>query len=1248
MTTPWTALAVRYLQETALCPRCDAELLGAATCPQCHAVLGGAAGAEVWAASRRAADAILERDRLATALPTLSPRTDAVPTAVASTPVVADETTSTTPPTDERSTIAAVTATAEAPASQVSVQSVLAVAGAGLIAVAAIVFALLNPDVGFGVRTAVIATVTVVFVAGSWLLRRRGVTFSAEAIGALALVFLALDAQAASELVPFGDPWVFAALGTLAGSAVLLGLAWLARIRVWLWASVVGLALVPAFLGYSVGGDGAVMGHVGVVAVTLFAHELLDRVSTRFASALRPEHLTLSSLQVVVTLVATVQLAFVGSTDVVGTMFRVSVLLALASGAVLGAQHGATRAWGFAAGALAAGALAVLPLAFTAVDPVWLAALIPAGAAATVAVSGLLGNGPRGWLGPRPVQLGALAVLLVLLLPAVYVGFVASLQPLDQVLRAFALGRDSITTGATSAFGPLQEVVAAVALAVAAVGCIVLAGATRRATGGASSRFPIGVLDLALWLGVAAATTLVAWQGFVPLGASMLGIGIAVVAALIVVLRRSRFSLARPALRAPFVVLAHLALVEAALISWTDSAVTVPIGALAVASVVVIARTARRTARPAYVGVAYAYSLVLVATALHLAGLESIPVLCLTTTTAALAALAATLVRRIEPPEWYAILVVTAVPFLIGVAVVIWERSGWTALSTGVAFLLALTLVLTRRPGLNAVVRAAAAALLVPSLAVVVVCLGAEFLEVSGSPVTLPIIAGIVAVALPSTAAIGSMLVRRGLGEGPAVAVRLAIETSTLLTGAIAVLLALVREAAGFGTAIAVLVAIGIGAAATSMLAGRRYGWWLAGASWTGALWCVWAMLGVDVIEPYTLPPAIAGVVVAAVLVASGRRGVTLFACAIACGLLPSLIALTWVGNGVGDSAWRVVGLLAASVALLGSGAWLRPRPDGTRRRLDELRLPLLASALVAAAAGPIQAVRLGAGLDAAPGVVVVMVPALALSAAGAAIAVAAAALARLGARRIEPTNRAERAARDTRWLYAPALAYLVAGPVTAIRPEWFAIWVLWALMVALLAVGLTTVMVALRRRPALPPFWFVYGLAWLTGVAGWSMRDLRVEFFSLPLGLAVLAAGIIGMRPADREVRPTLDSWPVGFRGSWRLLAPGIVLTLLPSVLATGTDPQLYRPIMVIAFALVAILVGSMRKLAAPFILGIAVLPIENVVVFAAQLDRTVGAMPWWITLATAGAVLLTIAVGYERRSAQGLGVAARLRELE
>ena len=87
------------------------------------------------------------------------------------------------------------------------------------------------------------------------------------------------------------------------------------------------------------------------------------------------------------------------------------------------------------------------------------------------------------------------------------------------------------------------------------------------------------------------------------------------------------------------------------------------------------------------------------------------------------------------------------------------------------------------------------------------------------------------------------------------------------------------------------------------------------------------------------------------------------------------------------------------------------------------------------------------------------------------------------------------------------------------------------------------------------------------------------------------------------RIVRATWTSWPNGFVGSWRVLAPGIIVLFLPSVLATGTDPQTWRAILVMSLALAAILIGSVKRLAAPFVLGLAVLPIEIIVVFTVQI---------------------------------------------
>ncbi|MDQ0894135.1 SCO7613 C-terminal domain-containing membrane protein [Agromyces ramosus] len=1252
MVSTWNERAARYLLATTICPRCDAELGIALVCPVCAADLRGPAGALVWRASQRAADAVLERERVIAALPTA--------VAVASAQAGSAAATSVAPAASSpASTTAAVHADAASDAtSQVSVQSVLAVAGAALFAIAAIVFTFLNPDIDFGTRTTVIAVVTALFLGGAWMLRRRGVRFSAEAIGALGMVFLALDVWALSEAAPAAvSGWVVAAAGTLLASLAMLAVAWAARIRTWLWASLVGLAVVPAFLGYAGDAWGAIWGHVGVAAVALAGHEVVRRATGRFESDLRADRVTLAVLQVLATVVVLGQLLFLQVTGAWSSnsgevLARVAILIVLAALATLSTRNGMPRFWSFSAGALGVTALAVLPLASPALDPAWLATLLPLMAAIGVAATGLVGA--RGLLRARPVQAGALVVALGVTLPAVMIALGTLLGILMEFVAVTALAARNLDAEQSAFNLPIEaELAGVLGLFAAALGLAALAAATRRVSSPETrGGFPVGVLGLALWVSALGALAAIGWSGIVPLAQTGIGIAAALAAGAAVLVPSSRFTRARGSIRAPFIVFAHVALVETAFISWTDAAITVPVGAVIVAAVLALAATAPAAARAVYVAAAYAYALVLFATALDRTTiLDTIAVLCLTTTLAALIALAATLVRQVSARAWYAILIVTAVPFLIGIASVLSERSGWTALSTGVIFLLALALVLTRRPGLNRLVRSAAAALLVPALAVVVVCLGAELLDVSGSPVVLPIIAVIVAVVLPSTKLIEAALLARGLGTGDAASVRLWVEISSLVTAAIAVVLALVRDAAGLGTAIAVLVILGLGAAATSVFAGRRYGWPLAGATWTGALWCVWAMLGIEVVEPYTLPPALGAAVVAAILVARGGRGVALFTSGLACAIVPSLVLLAaW---GPGDVvAWRTTALLAASAVLLALG-WLltrRGRDTGTSTGIRMLRAPLLAGALVAASAGPIQAVRYGLERDplalADPDLVIL--PVLGLTLVSVVLAGVAASLLRRGARDAAEPSTLDRWLLGSRWLYAPALVFLVVGPIAAIRRDWFAIWTLWALMALLLALALAMVARARSTKPVLPPFWFIYALAWVTGVAGWSERDLRVEVFSLPLGLAVLAAGIIALRPGSLPTRATLNSWPIGFRGSWRLLAPGIVLTFLPSVLATGTDPQLYRPILVIGLALVAILVGSSRKLAAPFILGLAVLPIENIVVFSAQVDRAVGAMPWWITLSTAGAVLLAIAVGSERRTNQGRGVAARLRELE
>ena len=1235
MTQAWTDDVARYLLDETICPRCGTRLSEPYWCVTCHAVLSGSDAARVQSATRAAVRALKLRDQYIAGLRTSSqqqetpapsaPMTSALPSA--STPA-ADS-----PPQPPLDALRGQ----EREGSSVSVQSVLAVAGAALVAVAAIVFTFLNPDLtDFGTRTLIVGVVTVVFLGSAWMLVRTGLQFSAEAVGALGMVFVALDIWAFSSLTPAISGWVFAAIGTLVGSAVMILIAALARIRTWLWAGLVGVTISPAFFGYAAGDPWiAATGHLVVGVVALLVPLTLRRLEGRFGSTLRVDRGTSTVIRFAVLVVVIVQAVTLPRPEPIWVLRDSLLLLALAALAALAARISLWRLWSFLAGGLVAVAAAIAPSAFVAGDQQL--ALVPA-AAAVAAV--LLALAPTPATVHRLMLLiGVWSVGLAVAIPAGLVAFWGALLPIAGPFSAPGDGS--------------LELSAILGVAAISLASVVLWTLTRRRS--STARLARLALGTGLWTGDLAALALIAWTDLASITRAVLGVALVLLLG-IALIRVARVSTAPLGMRLPLIAGAHLLAASTAALAWSDSRLTVAVGAVVVLLVALLARTVPPILRPVYLAVGYAYALIVFAAGLSLVHVETIAVLCLTTTLASITALAATLLPRVSVRAWYAVLVVTAVPFLIGIGSVLAVRSGWTALSTGVTFALALTLLLTRRPGLNAVVRTAAAALLVPSLSVVVICLGAQFLDISGSPVTLPIIAVIVACVLPSTGLIGAALERHGIPAGHARSARVAIEISALVTAVVAVALALVRSAAGLGTTFVVLVILGIGAAAMAFFLHRRSGWALAFVSWTGALWCIWALAGIAVAEPYILPPALLAAGIAAVLVGLGRPGtgvpaIGLFSVALASAVLPSLAILAVAGDGpAGRDTWRCIALVAASVVLLVLGALARRLPAESRfALLGRLRVPLLVVATAAAAAGPVQAVRWGLGLDrvALSDSPQLMWPVLAISAASSVLAVLAAVVLTVPQRGGSQVSAVENWIAG-RWSFVPAGVFLVAGPIATTRDGAVPIFVLYGLGLALLALMIVTVVLARRREVTLPPVWVLFALAWAVMVASWSTREiLRVEGYSLPLGLALLAVGVIAMRPGSVEARRSVTSWPAGFSGSWRLLTPGIVVTLLPSMLATGTDPQTWRAILVLGLALASILIGSLRRLGAPFVLGLIVLPIENIVVFAVQLGRSIGATPWWITLATAGAVLLVIAVTSERRSTGEKGVAARLRDL-
>lgn len=1246
--TTWGEAVARQLLDGSRCPVCAAAL-DTGCCARCGADLRGPIGAEVWTASLAAAAAVRARESLMARVPVLPvgrpastvsmplPMTgSASVTTVPAAPTIASPPPgrAASPPSSPPSVppTGAPGSGSSAPQGSATLQSVLATAGAGLFAVAAIVFTYFNPDLADrALRSVIVGLITLLFVGGAWLLSRRGLRFSAEAVGGLGLVFAGLDVHAVAQLAaPEVDPWATAATVTAAVSIAVLAAGRRRGIRVWQWAAVVSIPAASAMLG--VAGGTPLAAAAGVVGAAFAAAAVVEWVKPPVV-----DRVSLVIVQLIASLSALLLLTRIDTGDTTTTMFTASGLLMLiAVHAVIAARVMIAPLWSFGAGVTASVAVVLGIYAVPAirdVDASWHFAILPAAASlALVAVGALVPVPPRI---PRVYLAGG--ALTVLAVPSLGLIMVAGLTGASTVL--------AFVRQVSAAAGPgLAEWGAPLGLAAIGTGLGAFGALARERRGIA----PLSVPAARVALGFAGLSVLVlGCAGLLqfPFAIAVLLGAVVLVAA---VLWRMPASAVGKGVRPILLVFAHLALAAAVMVAWRDPAIVPVAGVATIFALAGLAAVRAERWRFLYVGAGFAYALILIATALDEAGVGGIAQLCLTASSGLLVAIGATYLPRIGARPWQAILVVSLIPFGIGVLQVVVERSGWTALSTGLMFVLAWSLLLTRRPGLTLTVRSAAAAMLVPTLAVVVVCLGAQILASSGSPVVLPVVAVLVALALASSSLLRDLLVARGHGVVAAGATRIAFEASALLTGVIAVGLAVGREAAGLGTTLLVLLIVAAGAVAAALFAGRRYAWAVAAVCLTGALWCIWGIARVDLLEAYLLPPTLGAAVVGALLTLRGRRATALFSAGLLIAIAPivAVVAASPVEAGQLGLGWRAGALLLAAWALLGLHIILRRTDAGARRRrLRILRLPILGAAALAAVAGPALGVRLGLDGGLSTGL-----HGLALFVACLGASVAGAAALHVAGRGVRSAAAEGSALHTTRWLEAPAALALAAGTWCAIERDWYSIWPMWMLMIAYLVAMVVVAARVLRGPTTAPPVWFLFAIAFVTAVVAWSPRDLRVEWFSLPLGAFLLIAGILSLRrspEARPEGRATPDSWPGRWSGSWALLAPGIVTMMSASIVSTFTDPLTWRAILVMVLALVAILVGSRNRLAAPFLLGLVVLPIENVFVFSVQIGRGIDSMPWWITLAVMGAVLLIIAVTAERRSGEGVGVAARMRDL-
>ncbi|MEY9889025.1 hypothetical protein ABIA31_002673 [Catenulispora sp. MAP5-51] len=128
------------------------------------------------------------------------------------------------------------------------------------------------------------------------------------------------------------------------------------------------------------------------------------------------------------------------------------------------------------------------------------------------------------------------------------------------------------------------------------------------------------------------------------------------------------------------------------------------------------------------------------------------------------------------------------------------------------------------------------------------------------------------------------------------------------------------------------------------------------------------------------------------------------------------------------------------------------------------------------------------------------------------------------------------------------------------------------------------------------------------------------VEPYTLPAAVILLGAGHL-----RRRHDPEAASWPC--------YGPGLVLGLTPTLLQALADPGLLRPALVGVAGLGVLAAGVRGRLQAPLAVGSAVLAIDAVAQLSPALAAAYDAVPRWTLIALAGALLLALGVGYERR---------------
>jgi hypothetical protein len=187
----------------------------------------------------------------------------------------------------------------------------------------------------------------------------------------------------------------------------------------------------------------------------------------------------------------------------------------------------------------------------------------------------------------------------------------------------------------------------------------------------------------------------------------------------------------------------------------------------------------------------------------------------------------------------------------------------------------------------------------------------------------------------------------------------------------------------------------------------------------------------------------------------------------------------------------------------------------------------------------------------------------------------------------------------------------------------------------------------------AADPGWLSWTLAGLgiVGLAGALRRDRR---WLAPVGGLLLAASSwvrlveAGVSDPEPYVLPLavvalvlghLRRRAVPGTGSFAAYGAGLSALLLPSLLAALAGGPLWRPLVLAGVALVVVLLGVRNRLQAPLLIGGVVLAVDAL----RLLGPHAAALPRWVVLGAAGALLLGVGATYEQRLRDLAGLRSR-----